>query len=69
MLGVSVGFGKRLNWPDNYFTFQAELGYNWYFLKNWEYLFDMQNGTSNSLTLGLTLARNSTDNPLYTRRG
>ncbi|MBD5353672.1 MAG: outer membrane protein assembly factor BamA [Bacteroides sp.] len=69
MLGVSVGFGKRLNWPDNYFTFQAELGYNWYYLKNWEYLFDMQNGTSNALTLGLTLARNSTDNPLYTRKG
>ena len=69
MLGVSVGFGKRLNWPDNYFTFQAELGYNWYYLKNWEYLFDMQNGTSNALTLGLTLARNSIDNPLYTRSG
>ena len=69
MVGVSVGFGKRLNWPDDWFTFQAELGYNWYSLKNWEYLFDMQNGTSNALTLGLTLARNSTDNPLYTRTG
>lgn len=69
MLGVSVGFGKRLNWPDNYFTFQAELGYSWYYLKNWEYLFEMQNGTSNSITLGLTLARNSIDNPLYTRSG
>lgn len=69
MIGVSVGFGKRLNWPDDYFTFQAELGYSWYFLKNWEYLYYMQNGTSNALTLGLTLSRNSIDNPLYTRRG
>ena len=29
----------------------------------------MNNGSSNSLVLGLTLARNSIDNPLYTRRG
>ena len=69
MVGVSVGFGKRLDWPDDYFTFQAELGYSWYFLKNWEYLYYMQNGTSNALTIGLTLSRNSIDNPLYTRRG
>lgn len=69
MVGVSVGFGKRLKWPDDYFTFQTELSYNWYYLKNWDYLYYMNNGTSNSLVLGLTLARNSIDNPLYTRRG
>jgi outer membrane protein insertion porin family len=69
MVGVTVGFGKRLNWPDDYFTFTTELSYNWYYLKNWEYLYYMNNGTSNALVLGLTLARNSIDNPLYTRRG
>ncbi len=69
MVGVNVGFGKRLSWPDDYFTFTAELGYNWYYLKNWDYLYYMNNGTSNSLVLGLTLSRNSIDNPLYTRSG
>ena len=69
MVGINVGFGKRLKWPDDYFTFTAELGYNWYYLKNWEYLYYMNNGTSNALVLGLTLARNSIDNPLYTRSG
>lgn len=69
MVGVTVGFGKRLSWPDDYFTFQTDISYNWYYLKNWEYLYYMNNGTSNSLVLGLTLARNSIDNPLYTRRG
>ena len=69
MAGVTVGFGKRLNWPDDYFTFTTELTYNWYYLKNWEYLYYMNNGTSNALVLGLTLQRNSIDNPLYTRRG
>ena len=69
MAGVSVGFGKRLKWPDDYFTFSAELGYQWYSLKNWDYLYYMNNGVSNSLTLAFTLARNSIDNPLYTRSG
>ena len=69
MAGISLGFGKRLNWPDNYFTFMAQLSYNWYKLKNWEYLFNMQNGTSNAFVLGLSFARNSIDNPIYTRSG
>ena len=69
MAGISLGFGKRLNWPDNYFTFMAQLSYNWYNLKNWEYLYYMNNGTSNAFVLGLSFARNSIDNPIYTRSG
>lgn len=69
LAGVSVGFGTRLTWPDDYFQFQAALSYRWYYLKNWDYLYYMRNGTSNSLTLGLTLSRTSIDNPIYTRRG
>ena len=69
LVGVNVGFGKRLKWPDDYFTFTAELGYNWYYLKNLDYLYYMNNGTSNAIVLGLTLARTSIDNPLYTRSG
>ena len=69
MAGVTVGFGKRLKWPDDYFTLTADISYQWYSLKNWEYLYYMNNGVSNSIVLGFTLARNSIDNPLYTRRG
>lgn len=69
MGGISVGFGKRLNWPDDYFTLSAEVSYQWYNLKNWEYLYYMNNGTSNSIVFGLTLSRSSIDNPLYTRKG
>ena len=69
MVGVNVGFGKRLKWPDDYFTFTADLGYNWYYLKNWDYLYYMNNGTSNAIVLGLTLSRQSIDNPIYTRSG
>ncbi|MDE7402114.1 MAG: outer membrane protein assembly factor BamA [Muribaculaceae bacterium] len=69
LAGVSLGYGTRLSWPDDYFQFQAMLGYRWYYLKNWDYLYYMRNGTSNSLTLTLNLSRSSIDNPIYTRRG
>lgn len=69
LAGATVGFGTRLSWPDDYFQFQATLGYRWYYLRDWDYLYYMRNGTSNSLTLGLTLSRSSIDNPIYTRRG
>lgn len=68
-IGVNAGFGKRLDWPDDYFTFMAELGYQRYKMKDWQYLYILPNGTANSVTLGFTLSRNSTDNPIYTRRG
>ena len=55
LFGVSLGLGQRLTWPDDYFTFSADLNYQLYMLKNWEYLFRMQNGTSHSITIGLTL--------------
>lgn len=68
MIGLSVGYGKRLSWPDDYFQFQAELSYQLYKMKNWDY-FLINNGTSNNISVRFTLSRNSTDNPIYTRRG
>jgi outer membrane protein insertion porin family len=68
IFGFTAGYGKRLSWPDYLFNFMAEISYQRYMLKNWRY-FVIQNGNSNSLSLGLTLSRSSIDNPLYTRSG
>jgi len=68
IFGLSVGYGKRLSWPDYLFNFMVDLSYQRYMLKNWNY-FVITNGSANSLSLGLTLSRNSTDNPIYTRKG
>ena len=68
MYGLSVGWGKRLSWPDDYFTLSAELSYQRYILKEWQY-FPVTNGRCNNISLNLTLARNSTDNPIYPRQG
>ncbi len=68
MYGVSVMFGKRLRWPDDYFTFTASLSYQRYVLKDWQY-FPVTNGKSNNISLELTLSRNSVDNPIFPRSG
>ena len=68
LFGVSLGFGKRLRWPDDYFNFMAELSYTRYMLKSWQY-FLITDGNCNNVNLTLSLSRNSTDHPFYPRRG
>ena len=64
MLGASIGWGKRLHWPDDYFTFYTELSYTRYKLKQWDY-FLINNGTCNNINLGFTIGRNTSDNPIF----
>ena len=68
MYGLSVGWGKRLHWPDDYFTLYGELAYTRYDLNNWEY-FIISNGSSNNINLSLNLGRSSIDNPIFPRQG
>lgn len=68
IFGVSLGWGKRLRWPDDYFQLSVELAYQRYMLKNWRY-FIISSGNCNNLNLGITLSRVSTDNQLFPRRG
>lgn len=68
LFGVSLGWGKQLRWPDDYFQLSLSLQYTRYMLKNWNY-FLMTNGNSNNLNLSIQLARTSTDNQLFPRRG
>ncbi len=68
LFGLSVGWGKRLNWPDNNFYFQTTLGYTRYMLKDWDY-FLIKNGNCNNVNLTFSLSRNSIDNMIYPRRG
>ncbi len=67
-MGLAVGFGKRLTWPDPYFTFYGELGYQRYGLKGWN-SFIMSDGVSNTLSLKLVLQRSSIDAPFFSRSG
>ena len=68
MFNVSVGFGKRLRWPDDYFHFLAELSYTRYMLKSWQY-FLISDGNCNNINVTLNLNRASTDHPFFPRKG
>ena len=68
LVGFSIGWGKRLRWPDDYFQLSVSLAYQRYMLKDWQY-FIITNGNCNNVNLGLTLSRTSTDNQLFPRRG
>ncbi len=70
VVGISVGFGRRLKWPDNYFTLYNSLGYQNYYLNDWvSYIRGVSEGKYNSITFNTVFGRNSIDNPLYSRRG
>ena len=68
ILGLTVGWGKRLRWPDDYFQLGMDLSYMRYMLKDWQY-FLISNGNCNNISLNLNLSRTSTDNQIYPRRG
>ena len=68
VFGLSAGWGKRLTWPDDYFTLSASISLQRFILKDWRY-FIIQNGRSNNFSLNLTLARASYDNPVFPRQG
>jgi outer membrane protein insertion porin family len=67
---ISVGIGRVLEWPDNYFTLLTTLGYTKYTVKNApNYGLGCANCSSHAVTLNATIARNSIDNPMYPGQG
>ena len=68
--GASLNIGRRLNWPDDYFSINWKLKY---LHSEGELLsfVDSQNqpDTADEVSITQTIARNSIDNPIYPRRG
>lgn len=67
-LGIALGLGKRLKWPDPNFTLYIEGQYRRYALKNWDY-FIMKNGVAHELSVKLAFGRSTIDQPIYPRKG
>ncbi len=69
MTGVSIGLGRRLNWPDDYFSVYHELGFQYFDLNNFNQVFSFSTGYVNNLYYKFALSRSSIDQPLYPRTG
>ena len=68
--GAALSLGKRLKWPDDYFTLSQGLTYKCYNLDNYAHLTSsFTDGQANELSYNITLGRNSFDSPIYTRSG
>jgi outer membrane protein insertion porin family len=68
--GITVGFGKRLEWPDNYFSLTSSLSFLVYNYNNYFGSSTLPaEGQTNEIMLTTTLSRNSIDNPMYPTTG
>jgi outer membrane protein insertion porin family len=71
ILGLSVGLGRRLNFPDPYFSLNNSLSFQSYDLRNYGnlYGFPFNTGVSYSFAFNTTLSRFSVDSPIFPRSG
>lgn len=68
--GVSVSLGRRVVWPDDYFTVSTGISYQRYDLLQFgSRSLGFETGDANSFTFNATIARNSVDSPMYPRGG
>ena len=66
--GLTIGLGKRLKYPDDYFTIYNGMNFQQYKLRDWT-SFIFSNGSSNNISYNIRLGRNSVDQLIFPRRG
>jgi len=69
--GITVGLGKRLTWPDDFFTLYQGINFLLYNLQNYGTIFPVGdgNGKYNNISYEIILGRSSIDQPIYPRKG
>ncbi len=66
--GASIGLGRRLTWPDDFFTLYNAFSYQRYRMKDYKG-FLAENGIFNNFSFTTTLGRNSLSQIIYPRSG
>jgi outer membrane protein insertion porin family len=66
---VTVGLGRRLEWPDNYFTLMNSVSYLRYILSDWNSGLGFSDGVANNISFNTTLSRNSLNEIMYPSQG
>jgi outer membrane protein insertion porin family len=67
LFSAAVSIGRRLQWPDDYFTQRTVLTYNHFNVLGYAGIFD--DGRADILSVRQVIERNSTDNPISPRYG
>lgn len=70
LTSATVGLGRRIKWPDDFFTLTNSLRFQKYELTDFSISrLGFATGDANSIVFNTTLARNSIDNPMFPREG
>lgn len=69
IIGSSVGFGKRLKWPDDYFNMYLSANYNYYHLNRYSLFQGLSTGYANDFHFTFNISRNSIDAPIFPKNG
>ena len=68
--GINVGLGKRVKWPDDYFSLYQAIEFRKFDMRNYNTGFlNYNNGISNNINYKFVLTRNNTDQPIFPTRG
>ena len=68
--GLTLSLGRRASWPDDFFVISNSLSFSKYSLNNYIYsTMGFSTGDANSIVFNTTIARRSSDNPMYPQRG
>ena len=69
--GITLGLGKRLTWPDDFFTLYQGINFQLYKLQNYGTIFPIGSGTGNynNISYEIILGRSSVDAPIFPRKG
>tara|TARA_B100001540_G_scaffold317773_1_gene352784 strand:- start:307 stop:2808 length:2502 start_codon:yes stop_codon:yes gene_type:complete len=69
LTGLSIGLGKRLKKPDDYFRIYNGINFQQYKLINSQSFFTFTDGYSNNFNYNIQIERNSVDQLIYPRSG
>lgn len=69
--GLTIGLGKRLLWPDDFFTLYQAINLQRYDLNNYAQIFKVGTGTGsfNVFSYNIVFGRSSISQPIYPRSG
>lgn len=67
--GINLGLGKRLRWPDDYFSTNQSISFQQYKLTNRQLVPGFSDGTSKNITFKSVVSRSSIFDPIFPKAG
>ncbi len=69
LTSISAGLGRRLQWPDDWFTLTNSISYTRYKLFQYQLASNLGDGIYNNIGFNTTIARSNISNPMFPRAG